>query len=58
MEVVRAIEDQVVQLKDQNRNLIRRLDDETNARRRLENMLRNNNLISNNNNNNNNVDSE
>ena len=55
MEVVRAIEDQVVQLKDQNRNLIRRLDEEANARRRLENMMRNNNLI---NNNNNNVDSE
>ena len=56
--MVRAIEDQVVQLKDQNRNLVRRLDEEANARRRLENMLRNNNLINNNNNNINNGDSE
>lgn len=43
MDFVRSIQDQVVQLRDQNRNLERRLDDEANARRRLEAMLRSNN---------------
>ena len=45
VEVVRSIQDQLVQLKDANRNLIRRLDEESTARRRLENTLRNNNVI-------------
>ena len=47
VELVRSIQDQVVQLRDQNRNLVRRLDEESNARRRLEGMLRNHSAVHN-----------
>ena len=42
MELVRNLKDQLHLLKDQNRNLKGRVEEEVHARKRLENILKNN----------------